>query len=118
MDQPKLDMTEVTRNLAKLRANAPAVAERAGDLWVEAVLAEASSQQNIPIATGFLQGSATVVKRGKFAWLFGFNATYAAAVHERHQTKPKFLLNAITGHGKQIFRKVVAIAQREKGGLK
>lgn len=112
-----LDTSAVEANLRAMQRAAPAVQRRALRLTAEAIGAEAASQQSIPIKTGALQGSHTVQEMdGGRRVRFGFNIVYAAAVHERHPTKPGFLVNAITRQGQRIARAVMRRVFAESRG--
>lgn len=111
-EKPSIDTSVVQRGLDRLRRQAPALRDRAAKLTAEGIVAEAASQDRVPIKTGFLQGSATVVDDGD-RFTFGFNANYAAPVHETHPSKSKFLLNAIVEEGKRIVEAATRIAFRE-----
>jgi hypothetical protein len=101
-----LDMKTVERNLATLGTKFPkAVREKGAPVIGQLVLAEA--QALAPIKTGFLANDSAFSRVEGGGAVVGFNAQYAAAVHERHPTQSKFLLRALTGHAERIVRGVL-----------
>lgn len=102
---PSIDITKVNAKLTQLRKEAPALAAKAEQTAAEAILSEA--QVDAPVLSGFLKDSALAIRSGRKVF-FGFTARYAAAVHERHPTKPGFLRNAIRTQGLRIINAVVS----------
>jgi hypothetical protein len=101
-----LDLAVVDRNLAKLgKAFPAAVREKAAPAIGQLVLSEAQSLA--PIKTGFLANDSAFSRVEGGGVVVGFNAEYAAAVHERHPSQSKFLLRALTGHAERIVRGVL-----------
>ena len=107
MDGATLDSKEVDANLRRLREAGPARFEGALREIAEAILGEAKRRDRMPRKTGALSESDFVEIEGtpgkRFARL-GFSIRYAAPVHERHPSMPKFLLRALTEDGPRITR--------------
>lgn len=103
-----LDFSEFNASLAAFNQRFPAEAgimvRQVGHALISA------AQKRTPVLTGFLQNSGIVVEVGKpLAVEIGFNATYAAAVHERlelthTQGQSKFLESALREDGPEILR--------------
>jgi hypothetical protein len=113
------DISKMLRGLGQARERARAAGLRAMDIAGEKVLGDA--QQLCPVDTGFLQSSATsepAVERGnKITKQVGFNADYAAAVHENltahHEVgQAKFLETAIKQNARKL-REYVASEMRK-----
>lgn len=102
-----IDMKEILSRLRLRRQRDLAVIEKAAGQFASHVVGDA--QQITPVKTGFLQSSATFEKpqitEENVVVVVGFNASYAAAVHERlnvHHEPPgqaKFLETAIRNDG-------------------
>ena len=79
------DMSPIFSGLARMRDTVVPVALRSVDVFGFVVVL-GSAQQLCPVLTGFLQSSATDEPADLTGWvitkLVGFNASYAAAVHE------------------------------------
>lgn len=104
-----LDLSEFRKNLKALRDRdveaAPKMVRDVGHALIS------SAQGRVPIETGFLKASGILAETGKPLGVeIGFNATYAAAVHERLEPKhpqgeAKYLEKAIKIDGPEIFLK-------------
>lgn len=111
-DKPSIDTSKVSRVLQRLARRSPQFAKDVRILTAEGILGEAASQDSIPIKTGALQSSGTIID-GRNSTTIGFNTNYAAAVHETHKTKPFFLRDAINKHGKRIVEAAARITFRK-----
>lgn len=114
-----LDFSEFNASLAAFNQRFPAEAATMVRQVGHTLISQA--QKRTPIATGFLQNSGILVDEGKpLAVEIGFNATYAAAVHERlelthSQGQAKFLEAAIREEGPEILRRQAAEFARRLG---
>ena len=108
------DISKFLAGLGKAKERGRAAARRALDRFGEHVLGDA--QQLTPVKTGFLQNSATAEPAqdlgGKLTKEIGFNASYAAPVHERldvHHAigQAKFLSTAVERNAPKLADYVV-----------
>ena len=108
-DGLQVDLSAFNQSLREVRrrhaSEAPKMLREVGHALISA------GQGYAPIETGFLKGSGILVDEGKpLAVEIGFNAEYAAAVHERldlthEQGQAKYFERAIREDGPEIFRK-------------
>lgn len=102
------DASKLIEGLGKARSAKLAAARRALDQFGEHVVGDA--QQLTPVKTGFLQGSATTTpataESETIAKQIGFNAEYAAAVHERPAKhlvgEDKYLAKAMSANASKM----------------
>ncbi len=107
-----IDLTEFNRNLRALNERSAVEAGRMVREVGHALISAAAGYA--PIDTGFLKASGLLVEGAHpLAVEIGFNASYAAAVHERldlnhAQGQAKYFERAIREDGPEIFRKQAA----------
>jgi hypothetical protein len=97
------DISKFLKGLQKAKAAKRRAVRRAVDVFGEHVIGDA--QQLVPVYTGFLAASGTTLPAGetgrdRIEKVIGFNAGYAAAVHEvltahHEQGQAKFLETAV-----------------------
>ncbi len=121
-DGLQIDMTEFNANLAKFVRVAHDEAATFTAQVAESILSQA--QRRAPVKTGFLKNSSLRIEVGGSRGLsheIGFNATYAAAVHERTdlthtQGQPFYLRDAIVKDGPGIMERAVAAMRQRIAG--
>lgn len=123
-DGIQLDMTEFNASLAKFARVAHDEASVFTRQVSESILSQA--RRRAPIAYGFLKNDSPVgpieISGSKgLGHEIGFNATYAAAVHERTdlrhtQGQPFYLRDAITKDGPGIMERAVPIMSQRIAG--
>lgn len=91
--------------LGKVRAMEPKFRKYALGLWGVALVSEATQDGVVPRRTGLLASQHSSKVTGDVVTITA-NTSYAAAVHERHPTLKRWLLNTITRYAGPLFEKI------------
>jgi hypothetical protein len=97
----EVNTQQVAGNLSTLAREFPRDVRLKG-LPIIGQLLIAEAQSLAPIRTGFLANDSAFSRTENNSVVVGFNAAYAAAVHERHPSKPKFLASALAESARRI----------------
>lgn len=97
-----VDTSTVDRNLAALARGFPREARRSAFPRIGMILVGGAASR-APVLTGFLANDSAFSRVEGDAVVFGFNADYAAAVHERHETHAQFLAKEIAENAERVF---------------
>lgn len=114
-EQPSIDTSKVVRELRRLRERFPRETDLAMGRWAENLVSEMKDESVVPRDTGRLRDSHGWKRIKEGAWELFANTNYAAAVHERHKTKPRWFARTMAERGRPTLAKALEELKKRLG---
>ncbi len=110
-----MDVGPLVKAMLSLREQSDELLLEAGDQAAEIITGEAKQEDVCPYLTGATSDSHTWVRGpNKGEWTIGVNTVYAAAIHERHPTKSRWLVRTVVERGPRVIDLSIQAAMRRR----